>query len=538
MKLAFLNFMSDQFLQNEEDAQTLRELEAKNNSIGFDEDQTNWSGYGGGFGFSTSDTVNPDQQAILFDAVFENKKQKIAFYRSMFNYPLVKKAITMMVDEMCTPNADNEVANFNIAKAFSEDFNKFEYKALKREFDKVMNCVIGQDQVHDLLRRWVVDGEQFIENCVNDKGDGLAGIKVLPPYCSLVVYDEGVATGYIQDPRMIDLNTRGEVRKFSTDQVSYSDYGQWGVNRNDVRGHLDAAIRPVNMLRAMEDALCVTRINRAPERRLWSVYIGRNGDAKANAIVNDVKNKYRKTMTINPVTGCIESSKNVQALTEDIFVGKTDQGYGTTIEPIKSSTEFNGQMDDLRMFQQSVLDALLTPISRIPLGENATQYAVAPEQQVDEITYQAMCRRLAQRWCNQILKHTFIVHLKLAGFKKKYLDPALYNITLNGANNFARIRRLAVWDKIGGLVGQLATMLPTLANSKPDTEEPNPLFSRQFLYEDVLGMTDRDILKNQECIRQEQQALLDEAKAKKDEAAPEEEQEDLEGGESSEDLDF
>lgn len=44
MKLAFLNFMSDQFLQNEEDAQTLRELEAKNNSIGFDEDQTNWSG--------------------------------------------------------------------------------------------------------------------------------------------------------------------------------------------------------------------------------------------------------------------------------------------------------------------------------------------------------------------------------------------------------------------------------------------------------------------------------------------------------------
>ena len=196
MKLAFLNFMSDQFLQNEEDAQTLRELEAKNNSIGFDEDQTNWSGYGGGFGFSTSDTVNPDQQAILFDAVFENKKQKIAFYRSMFNYPLVKKAITMMVDEMCTPNADNEVANFNIAKAFAEDFNKFEYKALKKEFDKVMNCVIGQDQVHDLLRRWVVDGEQFIENCVNDKGDGLAGIKVLPPYCSLVVYDEGVATGY------------------------------------------------------------------------------------------------------------------------------------------------------------------------------------------------------------------------------------------------------------------------------------------------------------------------------------------------------
>lgn len=529
MRLGFLNFMSDSFLRNEEDAKTLRELEAKNNAIGVDEDQTNWSSYGGGYGFSTGDTVNPDQQAILFDAVFENKKQKIAFYRSMFDYPLVRKAVMMMVNEMCTPNADNEVAVFNINKSYADTFNAYEYKALKREFDRVMNCVIGQNNVKDLLRRWIVDGEQFIENCLNNEGNGLSGIKVLPPYCSLVVYEEGIATGYIQDPRMIDLTSKGEVRKFNTDQISYSDYGIWGINRNDVKGHLDPAIRPFNMLRAMEDALCVTRINRAPERRLWSVYIGRSNDAKANAIVNDVKNKYRRTMTVNPTTGCIESTKNVQAFTEDIFVGKTDQGYGTTIEPIKSSTEFNGQMDDMRMFQQSLLDALQTPISRIPIGENPTQYAVAPEQQVDEKTYQEMCRTLSQRWCDQILKHTFIVQLKLAGFKKKYLDPAIYNISLNGANNFEKIRRLAIWDKMGGLVGQLQSMLPTLANSKPDSEEPKPLFSKQFLYEYVLGMSDRDILKNQEWLRQEQEAILEAAKTNKEEAAPEDQDEDLDG---------
>lgn len=530
MNLNFLNFLSNNFLKNEEDAQTLRELEAKNNSIGFDEDQTNWSAAAGGWGSRSGDSVNPDQQSILFDEVFESKKQRIAFYRSMFNYPLVKKAILVMVNEMCKPNADNEVATLNITKAFADQFNKTEYKSLKKEFDYVINCVFGgSSKIRNLVKRWLVDGQQFIENCSNDDGSKLVGIKVLPPYCSLVVYEEGVATGYVQDPRMIDLQATGEIKRFTLDQVSYSDYGQWGTNRNDVRGHLDAAIRPLNQLRAIEDALTVTRINRAPERRLWNVFIGRANDAKATAMVNDVKNKYRKTLTINPDTGVIESSKNVQSFTEDIFVGKTDQGQGTTVEPIKSSTEFNGQMDDVKMFQQQVMDALLFPAQRWANPEGGTQASLSPEQEINEITFQEMCRELAQKYCDEIIKHTFLVHIKMAGFKKKYLDPALYNITLNGANNFEKIRQIAVWEKMGGLLSQLQTMLPSLANAKADSEEPKPLISKQYMYSSILNMSDSDILKNQQWIQEESEALLDAAKAAKDEAAPEDEDEDLSG---------
>jgi hypothetical protein len=449
----------------------------------------------------------------------------------MFNYPLVKKAILVMVNEMCKPNADNEIATFNITKAYADKFNNTEYKSLKEQFDYVINCVFGgSSSIREMLRRWLVDSEQFVENCPNDDGTKLVGVKILPAYCSLVIYEEGRATGYIQDPRMIDLNATGEVKKFTLDQISYSDYGMWGANRNDVRGHLDAAIRPLNQLRAIEDALTVTRINRAPERRLWNVFIGRANDAKAAAIVNDVKNKYRKTLTINPVTGVIESSKNVQSFTEDIFVGKTDQGNGTTVEPIKSSTEFNGQMDDVRMFQQQVMDALLFPTQRWANSESGgTQYSVSPEQEVNEISFQEMCRELGQRYCDQIIKHTFLVQLKMAGFKKKYLDPALYNINLNGANSFEKIRQLGVWEKMGGILSQLQSMLPTLANSKADSDEPKALISRQYLYQSILHMSDSDILKNQQWIKEESDALLEAEKANKEESAPEDEDEDLSG---------
>ena len=187
-------------------------------------------------------------------------------------------------------------------------------------------------------------------------------------------------------------------------------------------------------------------------------------------------------------------------------------------------------MDDVRMFQQQVMDAILFPAQRWANGENGgTNYSVSPEQEVNEIAFQEMCRDLAQRYCDQIIKHTFLVHLKLVGFKKKYLDPALYNINLNGANSFEKIRQLAVWEKMGGIISQLQQMLPSLANAKPDSEEAKPLISKQYLYETILHMSDSDIIKNQQYINQECEAIIDAAKAAKDEAAPEDKDEDLEG---------
>jgi hypothetical protein len=110
---------------------------------------------------------------------------------------------------------------------------------------------------------------------------------------------------------MLDLDSKEEIKKFTLEQISYSSYGQWGLNRNDIRGHLEAAIRPLNQLRAIEDALTVYRITRAPEKRIFNIYTGRLPPAQVPGFMNDIKNKYRKSLTIDPTTGMINSSKNV-----------------------------------------------------------------------------------------------------------------------------------------------------------------------------------------------------------------------------------
>lgn len=527
----YLNFLSKDFLQNDLDAAEIRRLEVQNNSVGVDEDQINYGAIVGQWGQSTTQ-AEVDSSNILFDAVFANKRQRISFYRSMALYPLVKKALTIMTDEAISENTKGEIAKFDIRSEFKGNFKVSEFKRLKREFDYVINCVIKKDELWYYFYRWLTDGEQFWELCPTSDGKALAGIKVLPPYCSLVMYNDGIAEGYIQDPKLIDINSEDEIKKFTLHQVSYSSYGFWGMNRNDIRGHLEAAIRPLNQLRAIEDALTVYRITRAPEKRIFNIYTGRCSNAEARAKVQDAKAKYRKVLSIDPVTGVINSSKNVQAFSEDFWFSKDSEGTGSTVESFKGSTEFNGQLDDVKMFQQQVMDAMQVPTSRWHDAENPGTYSMAPEQQLTEISFQKLCRRLAKKFANEMILHTYMEHLRLRGFKKKYLDSDNYSITLIGSSDFQKIRELAYVEKLGSIVGSLSQFLPTLANSKPDTEELAPLFSRKFFMGNLLKLSTDEILENDIDLEREKQELIDMANASKDESAPEdaEEGDDMELG--------
>lgn len=527
MNFQYWNPFSKNFLQAEPDAEKIRQIVTQQNSFGSDEDQTRWNTIVNGWG-STDYGTGPDQSQILFDAVFATKRQRISFYRSMALYPLVKKALTIMTDEACCENTKGEIVKFDIKPEFQDKFKVSEYNQLKREFDYVINCVIKKPEIWGYFYRWLVDGEQFWELVTNDQANSLVGIKILPAYCSLVIYNEGVAEGYIQDPRMIDIESKEDIKKFALDQVAYSSYGFWGMNRNDIRGHLEPAIRPLNQLRAIEDALTVYRITRAPEKRIFNIYTGRMPSDKVAAFMNDMKNKYRKVLSIDPTTGMINSSKNVQAFTEDFWFSKSDEGNGSSVESFKGSVEFNGQLDDVKMFQQQVMDAMQVPSSRWSDGENPGQFAMAPEQQLSEITFQKLCRRLAQRFTDELILHTFIQQLRIRGYDKKYLDSAIYKLTMNGSSDFQRIKEIATAEKLGGIIGSFSQFLPSLTNSQDTSEELGPIFSKQFFLQNILKMSSDDIIENQRLLDIEKQKIIDRANAAKEESAPEEgEEEDM-----------
>lgn len=531
MDLNFLNPFSDKFLQVNPEASQVRDTEAHLNSFGKGEDSIDWRALAGFDNNYRSPSDPYDKNSIVFENVFSNKRQRINYYRNLALYPFANKLLHIIANECICSVSDGDVTTFDFAKEYKSKFTQSEFLTLRDEFNYVVNCVLGKENVWYYFLKWLIDGEIFMEICLNDKKDRVAGVKILPPYCTLCIWDDGILNGFIEDPRLISPNTTEKTKTFLKNQIAYVSNGEYGNNMNDVRGILERAIRPINQLRAIEDALTVYRITRAPEKRIWNVYAGRMRATEQPEYLQQVRAKYRKQLSLDPHTGMIVGGNNTQSMTEDFWFTKDKDGQGTTVESFKGSTEFNGQIEDVKMFKEQVAECLYVPLARWSTADGAgAQYVQGIDGlSMDEANFQKECKRLRKRF-SELLYQVFIVHLQLRGYNQKYLDKKIYNLDFIPGTDFEQMRDIALAEKRASTIGTLSTYLPTLANSKPGSEELPPLISRQFLFERLLSMKTEDMIFNDKTLEREMQEINDKAASVKEEGG--------EGDEESEDMDF
>lgn len=541
MNLNFLNPFSSSFLKTSPEHSEIRAREAARNSYGKIEDTIDWSALSNAYGGTYDDPANPrDATQIYFDQIYVNKWQKISWYRSMAMYPLIGKGLNIITDEAVCPDALGNVAMFDIKEPYKQKFTATEYATLKMEFDYIVECVFGQENIWNLFYKWLLDAELFLEVALNDAGDKVVGINTLAPYAMLVIYDKDSdnINGFIENTNYLNQaqvqDKSNEIRRFLPNQIAYVRFPLTWNNRNDVRGILERSIRPLNQLRNIEDALTVYRITRATEHRVFNIYTGRRTPDKAAAYVQEIRNKYRKNLTIDNNTGMINAVKNTQAMTEDFFFSKDDSGQQSSVETFASGSTFDGQIQDLYMFQKQVMDGMFIPQARWKSDElSGASYNQGIESaNLEEVAFQRCCRRLRRAFAD-IIKQVFIVHLRVRGYKEKFLDKAIYNIDLHPATDFERMRDLALAEKRGSVLSMLSQFLPTTTNIKPGSEELAPLFSKQYFMEKILGLTTQDILINNKMLEQEIKQMNEEAEAAAAQGGGEEE-----GGDGGADLGF
>lgn len=521
MNLNFLNPFSSDFLKASPEHSEMRAREAARNSYGKIEDTIDWSAFNNAYNGAYDDPAQPyDQNTIVFDQLFINKWQKISWYRSMAMYPLIGKALNIMTDEAVCPDILGNVAIFDIEEPYKSKFTATEFATLKMEFDYIINCVIGKEKIWDYYYKWLIDSELFLEICLNDAGDKVVGLNTLAPYAMLVIYDKDSDningfienTNYLNQVQVQDKNN--EIKRFLPNQIAYVRYPLTWNNRNDVRGHLERSIRPLNQLRNIEDALTVYRITRATEHRVFNIYTGRRPPDKAAAYVQEVRNKYRKNLTIDNATGMINAVKNTQAMTEDFFFAKDDSGNASSVETFASGSTFDGQLQDVWMFQKMVMDGMFIPQARWKSDEvgGANYNQGSDSANLEEVAFQRCCRRLRRKFAD-LIRQIFVTQLRVRGYKEKFLDAALYNIDLHPATDFERMRDLTLAEKRGSVLSMLSQFLPTTTNIKPGSEELAPLFSKQYFMEKILGLSTQDILLNNKMLEEEIKQMNEEAEA-------------------------
>jgi hypothetical protein len=176
--------------------------------------------------------------------------------------------------------------------------------------------------------------------------------------------------------------------------------------------HLHKAIKPVNQLRMIEDAVVIYRIVRAPERRIFYVDVGNLPKVKAEAYLRDVMARYRNKLVYDASTGEIRDDRKHMSMLEDFWLPRREGAKGTEVTTLPGGQNL-GEISDVQYFQKKLYKALNVPISRME-SEAGFNLGKAAEITRDELKFTKFVQRLRKRF-TQVFSDILKTQLVLKG---------------------------------------------------------------------------------------------------------------------------
>ena len=378
---------------------------------------------------------------------------------------------------------------------------------IKEEFDNVMRLLDFNIKGHDIFRRWYVDGRLFYHKVIDKSNPrrGIVDLRYIEPRKIRKVREmqKGTKSGssvdivkkieeyYIyNDKGLVVQSGTSQGIKISADSITYCPSGLVDQNKGHVLSYLHKAIKPVNQLRMIEDALVIYRISRAPERRIFYIDVGNLPKIKAEQYLKDVMNRYRNKLVYDASTGEIRDDRNHMSMLEDFWLPRREGGRGTEITTLPGGSNL-GEIDDITYFQRKLYRSLNVPISRME-AENSFSIGRSDNITRDELKFTKFVQRLRKKFTplfTDMLKTQLvlkgIITLEDWDGMKEHIQ---YDFLQDG--HFAELKR--------------AEILENQLNSLQNIESYiGTFFSKKWVQRNVLNMTDYEIDDMQKEINQE-----------------------------------
>ena len=200
-----------------------------------------------------------------------------------------------------------------------------------------------------------------------------------------------------------------------------------------VLSYLHKAIKALNQLRTLEDALVIYRLARAPERRIWYIDVGNLPKMKAEQYVRDIMVKHKNRLIYDASTGEIRDDRKFMTMLEDYWLPRREGGRGTEVTTLPGGQTL-GQMDDVLYFQKKFLQTLNVPVSRLN-SDALFSIGRATEITRDELKFGRFVIRLRHRF-----SHLFIKMLEKQLVLKGIMTPEdwaqiVHNVTFDYAKD-------------------------------------------------------------------------------------------------------
>ena len=352
-------------------------------------------------------------QVLELEGRIKNENDLIRRYREVSQYSDTDSAIEDIVNEAIVSEEDKAPVEINLDDLKLSDSIKTK---ITEEFNNVLNLLAFNEKGHDLFRTWYIDGRIFFHILVDEKNpkNGIVELRPIDPRKIRKIKnvkkeknDKGVEIVksveeyYLYNDKGITETTVQGV-KLPVDSVIQAPSGLVDANTGMVLGYLHKAIKLVNQLKMMEDALVIYRISRAPERRIFYVDVGNLPKIKAEQYVNDLMNKFRNKVVYDATTGEVRDDRKHLSMMEDFWMPRREGGKGTEITTLPGGQTL-GQIEDIQFFQNKLFQALNVPMSRLK-GDNAFNIGRSSEITRDEIKFNKFVQRIRNKFSNLFIE--------------------------------------------------------------------------------------------------------------------------------------
>ena len=375
-----------------------------------------------GSGYITASGSHYGSYIDLSGEKAKDDKDLIKKYRYLSEHPEVDAAIEDIVNEAIS--GEENIIEIVLDNVETTDAIK---KQIKEEFDGVCSMLDFQNHAHDIFRRYYIDGRIYHHLVIDPKRpqegiqevrpidstkirkvkevkkekDPASGANIVKKVDEYYIYSDDAAASYLT--KTTGAGSNSNAVKMTVDSVSYVTSGLVDAERKKVISYLHKAIKPINQLRMMEDALVIYRLSRAPERRIFYIDVGNLPRGKAEQYLKDIMSRYRNKLVYDANTGDLKNDQKHMSMLEDFWLPRREGGRGTEITTLPGGQNL-GEIDDIVYFQKKVYKALNVPIGRINPEEQAGGIlGRTSEITRDEFKFQKFIQRLRRRFSELFL---------------------------------------------------------------------------------------------------------------------------------------
>jgi hypothetical protein len=348
-------------------------------------------------------------------------------YRDMALHPEVDSAVDEIVNEFVVNDTNDSCVEINLDNL---EVGKGVKNKIRDEFAHIKQLLNFEKRAHELIRNWYVDGKLIYHKVIDlaNPKKGILELRYIDPLKikkvrqklssnnrtltpeekqSAKAYEWGEFVDYwLYNPRgylrggalgpVGDMSNNQGI-KIAVDSITFVNSGLQDLNKRLILSFLHKAIKSLNQLRMIEDALVIYRLSRAPERRIFYIDVGNLPKVKAEQYLRDVMARYRNKLVYDAKTGEIRDDKKHMSMLEDFWLPRREGGRGTEITTLPGGQNL-GELKDVEYFRKKLYNSLNLPPSRLTDDNKGFNLGKTTEVLRDELKFTKFIGRLRKRF--------------------------------------------------------------------------------------------------------------------------------------------